>query len=1029
MSDTYSLNRQPGRVASGRWSFSRQASRRLLITALAAAVVAAVAANETVAQNGPRAFRGDMSKLPPEVRARIEAAQAGAAAAPAAQPGQPAQQPQGDKPKEEEKKPDGEKKEEAVPTVKRPTEKPKADAEELKVKPDKDGMVQFNFRGQSWTDVLEWFAGVAGYSLDWQELPADFLNLSTQRRHTIAETRDLLNRHLLARGFTMVLQGESLSVVKTDKIDPSLVPRVEPDALDDQPPFDFVRARFPLPESMDPAKAVEDVKALLSPAAKVTPLLASKQLQIIDAVANLRDVRDLIYTEQMVASRDIRPQVFPIRYRRADYIADQVMIVLGLDPGSRKNPMELQLEQQRMQLFMQMQQQGKDITTMLKKDGPPVFVAVDKRRNTVLVNAPPKEMEIIERTVKEFDVPENGLAAAEGGDGRELTLRRHPTPNVGPDAVVTALKEMGNLDPLTQLQSDASSRTIFAYATQSDHATIEEMIKKLDDGTARTLHVLYLNRRAPADQIAGTIKALIVGEAKKEESRRPWYYYDSGRSTTQEPENSFRVQADVENNRILLWANKDELSQVTAMLEDLGAMASSSGNGNKLRVLEARTPEQTAELLERLQRAWGGKNELNINAPATDDKDKTGDPAVEPQAAPPNKDKITDRAFPASSVMRVQFAGHRTGRAAQILFVAEGAEQAAPSAAADNQPAEADKPAAAEAAKSAEAASGGPPPINVTVTPDGRIIISSDDVAALDQVEDLLSELEAPRRDFEVFQLRNSRASLVSLNLEEYFADELSDDDNNNFPWFFFGDEPKAEDPATLGKRRKLRFIWDNDTNTIVAQNASPAQLQVIRKLVEIYDQPINEESVAKRLTEVIPVRYSRAQDIATAIKEVYRDLLSSKDKEFQGKQGDQGGPSRNERSWRFGGSSDQKTAPMKVSFEGALSIGVDEISNTIIVSAEEQICKTVHELAITLDEKARPDTVVQVHELRGRLKADDLQKALETALAQPWPGGKPGQAGGGGRGDRDDEQRNRGDRDRGDRDRGGDGDRQRGRD
>ncbi|HMO84271.1 MAG TPA: hypothetical protein PKC18_05040, partial [Lacipirellulaceae bacterium] len=48
---------------------------------------------------------------------------------------------------------------------------------------------------------------------------------------------------------------------------------------------------------------------------------------------------------------------------------------------------------------------------------------------------------------------------------------------------------------------------------------------------------------------------------------------------------------------------------------------------------------------------------------------------------------------------------------------------------------------AAAAAAGAEA-----PPINITVTPDGRIVISSADVAALDEMQDLLSELGPPNR-------------------------------------------------------------------------------------------------------------------------------------------------------------------------------------------------------------------------------------------------------------------------------------------
>ncbi len=120
------------------------------------------------------------------------------------QPPQGGPQPNAEKkPEGEEKKPDGdkgEKKEDEIKTIKRPTEAPKAKPKELKAKPDKDGMVQFSFFGQPWTEVLQWYAEVANCSLDWQEMPADFLNLTTQRRYTIPETRDLLEQPVAVAG-------------------------------------------------------------------------------------------------------------------------------------------------------------------------------------------------------------------------------------------------------------------------------------------------------------------------------------------------------------------------------------------------------------------------------------------------------------------------------------------------------------------------------------------------------------------------------------------------------------------------------------------------------------------------------------------------------------------------------------------------------------------------------------------------------------------------------------------------------------
>ena len=177
-----------------------------------------------------------LNHLPPGAVVRGGPAQPAAAAQPAT---------------DGEAKPDGEKKDEGeksgddgVATVKRTDSDGAADPDELKAKPDKDGMVQFSFSNQPWADVLQWYADVSQSSLDWQELPAEKLNLVTKRRYSLDQTRDLLNRYLLARGFTMLKQGDVLTVMKLDKIDPALVPRVEPDDLEDHMPYDFARVRF-----------------------------------------------------------------------------------------------------------------------------------------------------------------------------------------------------------------------------------------------------------------------------------------------------------------------------------------------------------------------------------------------------------------------------------------------------------------------------------------------------------------------------------------------------------------------------------------------------------------------------------------------------------------------------------------------------------------------------------------------------------------------------------------------------------------
>ena len=124
----------------------------------------------------------------------------------------------GKKPGESPEKKDGAKGETpAGGSTKRPADPPQApDPKELEARPDAEGRVRFNFTGQPWPGVLQWLADISAMSLDWQELPDGYLNLTTQRSYTLEEARDLINRHLLA-ALHDAHQGEVISIFKIEK--------------------------------------------------------------------------------------------------------------------------------------------------------------------------------------------------------------------------------------------------------------------------------------------------------------------------------------------------------------------------------------------------------------------------------------------------------------------------------------------------------------------------------------------------------------------------------------------------------------------------------------------------------------------------------------------------------------------------------------------------------------------------------------------------------------------------------------------
>jgi type II secretory pathway component GspD/PulD (secretin) len=299
-----------------------------------------------------------------------------------------------------------------------------------------------------------------------------------------------------------------------------------------------------------------------------------------------------------------------------------------------------------------------------------------------------------------------------------------------------------------------------------------------------------------------------------------------------------------------------------------------------------------------------------------------------------------------------------------------------------------------------EAAKGPKAPIKITVNSEGALVIASEDTAALDQLQSLIEQLVPAQPEYHYFKLRHVYADDVVYNLEKYFQDALGEDGDSTIDWWGRRVETNPEPgPLTLGKRRPLRFIDDNFTNTVVVANASSSQLKTIKELISMYDKPNAAEDYFPRKTVVVQVKYSRASDIAASLKDVYRDLLSSKDKEFQDKEGKTSSGLGETRGYVFGDIPAKEGSgrnAVVISFAGVLSVGVDEVSNSLVVCAREELVESIVDTVRALDEAAKPDTVVQVHEVRGLLTSERLQAALSKALGQPWPGGKPLQPGGG---------------------------------
>lgn len=914
---------------------------------------------------------------------------------------------------DEEKKDEGEKKEEKkeADSITRSDKPPKdPDPNELKVKPNAQGRVRFGFTGQPWPDVLQWLAGVSGYSLDWQELPKGYLNLTTQRSYTLTEARDLINRHLQARGYVLLLRGEVLSVVKKEKLDPSMVPRVSEDDLYDLQPYDYVKLTFELPEGMEVKQAVEDVKHALSKPPQVMPLTASKRILVIDSVANLRMVSALLNEERLEQEGLEIPRQFPLRFARAEKVINTLYVVLGLDPAAQPSQMELQIQQQKMQLLMQMQGSGKDVTKLLNKDGPPVFLAFNRHENSILANAPEREMKIIERTIKMLDIPAPGSAVNIGAsDQAERFPKTYQLEAIEPDSLILSLEEIGNLDPLTELRGDKKAKILFARASTRDHERIEEIIEQLD-GARTSVEVFWL-RRHPADAVAGTIAAVLGGKKEKKEdsSRRRYFSFWGGRDEEEEEEEiELRVDADIENNRLIVRGNKAQIAEVRDLLVQIGELPGRGTMANiPPRVFEALDRSTTDDLLKQLRSAWpalGGGSQLIINDNRSQEEEKSPSRDAEAEQQPAEQEPTTDRTTRRPPSSRFQFSA-----LPDEVEAGEGEQ--------DNSPANSDNPTPATATADSEQ-----PPVTITITKDGRLMLGGDDQEALARLERMIESLAPPEETFKEYRLSHVSARYVHGKLEDFYEDILAAGKQARYDiWGEYQGTERKQITSRMSQRRPLRMVYNVVTNSIVVTNASQAQLNEIERLINIWDQPPKDDLVFQRRFGMVPIRYSRATNIAKALKEVYRDLLSARDKEFDTEEEKGGGfttekltqieYSAAEPSDFAAGRETQKTKAIETTFDGVLSIGVDEVANILLISADSELYESVIGTIRQLDEEAKPTTTVEVR--RVGVSAEALRKALSESLGTPWTGGRPEQAGA----QQQDDQRERDDRDR-DRDR-----------
>jgi type II secretory pathway component GspD/PulD (secretin) len=935
--------------------------------------------------------------------------------------------------KDGKKEGEGDKKPDVVTRPTEPESPPNPD--ELKITPNEAGMLRLNFQGQPWPDVIRWLKKVSGKSLDWQELPGGFLNLTTHREYTVAEARNMINRHLLARGYTILIRDELMTVEKIEKLNPAMVPRVTAAALDERDDYEFVKVSFTL-TALVAAQAAEELKPMLSPNGKLIPLAKTNRLEATDSVINLREIRDILTEEQSGDGNERRVWQFELEYVRAEDIVDPLYSLLGIQKAAA-GPMS----SSQMQQFQKMIQAAAKGKSGVQEEQKLQIVAVP-RENVLLVTGPADKIATIADAVELLDQPSLRSPSILDSIQRTEVYRLE---NFDPQAFIETVRELGGLSPLTQIRADETRGAVIVSGSKVDHFILSQLLEKID-GTSREFHVIPL-RKLDAEYVAGSIKLMMGAEEEQKQDTRRSYYYNpySSRSSSQSKESGdkFTIDADVEYNRLLMRCTTFELEQVQDLLIKLGELPRPGGNPSRRRIFETGDLEDSMLLIERLQKVWPsrGANELKIIPPVLEPEKET----IVPQG--PNSPDVLEPLKPAREADGKKSVDDKPVKTAewksrsssnpflstrQPLF--RTASQSQEVKADDTDDAASSEPAATEApsapridqetadealrklverirakqqegalrstpsaGKSDGPAGSGPPSIQIRIGTNGELYVECDDPAALDLLEEVLDEYAPPKRDWKVIQLKYPQtwAYGIEVILKDIFKEEIDASESNDgsmrysqFYGYYSGGSSNNSGPRRQSARKPLKIISDRDSHTILIQGASDEQLRMIEELIEIYDKPQSTETRSIRKTQIFKIQYSKAKVIAGALKEVYRDLLSENDKALQEGRGNKKEDRPAERSYTYiyggGGEGDEQEEPIK--FKGLLSIGVDETANILIISATEGLLHNVSQIIEQLDMAAQPNSSFKVVQVNTRVNLRELQKKLQNMLAPKPP-------------------------------------------
>jgi type II secretory pathway component GspD/PulD (secretin) len=417
--------------------------------------------------------------------------------------------------------------------------------------------VRFSFTGVPWRDVIQWIADEAGFALHVDGVPSGSFTYSDPATFTHQDAIDRINLFLLPQGYTLVRSGNLLSVINLS--DPRSLQQL--DALADlvRPEELASRKNHDVVKCLFPLGALqaEDaVEELSAIKLMMTPSVFSKtnQLMVTDTVAKLRNVQAILDSfEPSKLDNGTVIKSFPLKHVEAEDILLVARPHLGLATGE-----------------------------MIGID---VSLSADLQGTHIFVTGIEDKVKLIERLVESIDVPEPSLTDADA----DAKLQTHAVAGGNVDLAYDVLQTL-LVGKDVRISKDETAGTIVALAPPKIQEEIAQTVAKLAADEAE-FEVIELKTVDPYIAI-GLIEQML-------DLPSPYDDEDDDDSEIAPP----KIDADPENRRLFVRGRPSQIDEIKRIVQGLDERPRRADSQERIRLLPL-TGKHAKQTLMLAARFW-----------------------------------------------------------------------------------------------------------------------------------------------------------------------------------------------------------------------------------------------------------------------------------------------------------------------------------------------------------------------------------------------------------------------------------------